>query len=272
MLRFPTEKVNDHLTRIYGFGTELMYLVEGSEKAALLDTGSGFGSLKACVDSLTDKPVIVLITHGHVDHALGAGEFKDVYMNKEDAYIYREHSSDAFRLEESQLAMYTCKDTFEPDEYIPAMKLEDMHDLSEGDSFDLGGIHIDVFACGGHTKGSLVFLIREMRLLLTGDACNTNTFVFDTYSETIETYRRNLLQLKEKTDGLYDDILLSHGDGKGYPALIDDVISVCTDLMEGKSDEVPLDFKGVKGLIAVNDPTHRKGNVVYAKERIFDGN
>jgi len=62
------------------------------------------------------------------------------------------------------------------------------------------------------------------------------------------------------------------GMEKDILGLIDDVIAVCTDLMEGKSDEVPLDFKGVKGLIAVNDPTHRKGNVVYAKERIFDGN
>ena len=74
-LVFRTEKVTERITRIYAFATELMYLVEGTEKAVLIDTGSGIGSLKACVEQLTDKPVVVLVTHGHVDHAMGAAEF-----------------------------------------------------------------------------------------------------------------------------------------------------------------------------------------------------
>ena len=52
MLHFPTEKVDAHITRIYAFGTELMYLVEGSTGNVLLDTGSGFGSLKAATDAI----------------------------------------------------------------------------------------------------------------------------------------------------------------------------------------------------------------------------
>ena len=47
MLKFPREMVDSHITRIYAFGTELMYLVEGNEKNVLIDTGSGFGSLKS---------------------------------------------------------------------------------------------------------------------------------------------------------------------------------------------------------------------------------
>ena len=87
MLQFKTEKLTARVTRIYGFCGELMYLVEGKEKAALLDTGTGIGSLKACVQKLTDKPVMVLLTHGHVDHAMGAPEFEEVYMNHKDDYI-----------------------------------------------------------------------------------------------------------------------------------------------------------------------------------------
>ena len=62
MVNFRTEKISDRVTRIYAVCTELMYLVEGDEKAALLDTGSGFGSLRSVVDQLTDEPVIVLLT------------------------------------------------------------------------------------------------------------------------------------------------------------------------------------------------------------------
>ena len=74
-MEFKTEKVSNHITRIYGFCTEIMYLVEGEKEAVLIDTGSGYFSLKQCVDQLTDKSVKVLMTHGHVDHAMVAGGF-----------------------------------------------------------------------------------------------------------------------------------------------------------------------------------------------------
>ena len=76
MVKFRTEKVTERVTRIYAICTELMYLVEGDEKAVLIDTGSGFGSLKAKVDSLTDKPLIVLLPHGQTDHAMGQENLK----------------------------------------------------------------------------------------------------------------------------------------------------------------------------------------------------
>ena len=96
-LTFRTERVSGRVTRIFGFNTELMYLVEGTDRAALLDTGSGFGSLKRCVDGLTDKPVTVLLTHGHTDHALGAAEFDEVYISPLDEEAYAVHSQMAFR-------------------------------------------------------------------------------------------------------------------------------------------------------------------------------
>ena len=42
-LNFKYEKVSDRITRIYAFSSELMYLVEGEERAALIDSGSGIG-------------------------------------------------------------------------------------------------------------------------------------------------------------------------------------------------------------------------------------
>lgn len=53
MLKFPTETVDEHITRIYAFGTELMYLIEGTKKNVLIDTGSGFGSLTGTLNTIS---------------------------------------------------------------------------------------------------------------------------------------------------------------------------------------------------------------------------
>ncbi len=87
MVKFHSEKISEHVTRIYGLAGEQMYLVEGAQKAALLDTGSGAGSLRRYVETLTDKPLTALLTHGHVDHAMGAPEFDTVSMIRIRVFI-----------------------------------------------------------------------------------------------------------------------------------------------------------------------------------------
>lgn len=274
MVNFRTEKISDRVTRIFATCTELMYLVEGDRKAALIDTGSGFGSLKRVVDGLTDKPVIVLLTHGHTDHAMGAGEFDIVYMNHEDDYIYGPHGEKEFRLEGIKMAQgYEQMDS---DDYIPTVPSENFRDLKAGDTFDLGGVTIEIYACGGHTRGSLVMLIKEERILLLGDACNSFTFMYDDYSLVISEYEENLKKLKAETEGKYDRALSSHGDGNLPLDIIQGVIAVCEDIKEGKAEEIPLVFRGTQGFIAkaMAYPGGPRvdggsGNIVYNKNRIF---
>ena len=76
MLYFSTETVSTHITKIYAFATELMYLVEGSTQNILIDTGSGFGSLKTAVANILSKhnnnaPLSVFLTNGHDPHGHG---------------------------------------------------------------------------------------------------------------------------------------------------------------------------------------------------------
>lgn len=78
--------------------SDYMYLVAGEEKAALIDTGMGFPGLRQLVERLTDKPVIVLNTHGHLDHIGGNDEFDYIYLHPDDLTVYVEHGMEFYRL------------------------------------------------------------------------------------------------------------------------------------------------------------------------------
>ena len=54
---------------IAGMGGELCYLVEGTERALLIDGLSGVGSLKAFVRELTELPVTMVITGKNIASA-----------------------------------------------------------------------------------------------------------------------------------------------------------------------------------------------------------
>ena len=270
-LTFQTERLTPRVTRISAFNTELMYLVEGEKLAALLDTGSGFGSLRACVEELTERSVIVLLTHGHTDHALGAAEFDQVYMNPLDEEVYAKHSTMGFRARSGD--MWPGFRHLRGDQILPAMPFEAMRPLRSGDMFDLGGISVECLACPGHTPGSLAMLIPEERMLLLGDACNDRTFLFDEFASSVEAYRAALTGLDERTAGRYDRVLLSHGDGEGTPDMIRRVIEVCDDILAGRSDDVPFAFLDDIGLLAKACGPDGirldggRGNIVYADAR-----
>ena len=93
MTYFTCEKVTDRITRIRDISGVCMYLVEGSEGTALIDTGVGFGDLYNYVMSLNDKEPVVIMTHGHVDHAMGAAGFTEAYISAKDEAIYKAHSA-----------------------------------------------------------------------------------------------------------------------------------------------------------------------------------
>ncbi|MDY2628776.1 MAG: MBL fold metallo-hydrolase [Lachnospiraceae bacterium] len=269
---FKTEKVSDHITRIYAFSSELMYLVEGSERAALLDSGSGIGFVRPLIEQLTKKEVIVLLTHGHVDHAMGASEFptENVYINQEDAYIYKEHGTYEFR-EDGLFLMERGGDQIVPaEDFTPLQSITAYNDLKEGDRFDLGGISVEMYACPGHTRGSMVMLIPEERTLLLGDACNGFTFVFEDYSTSLETYQKSLIRLETVLKGKYDTVLASHGDGRAVSDIIEENIRLCGRILERRDDKAPMEFRGHRGLIADTKAEPGHGNIVYHPDHLFE--
>ena len=55
------------------------FLILGTERALLLDTGAGECDLPGLIRTVTDLPLIVVQTHGDGDHTANSGSFPD-YM------------------------------------------------------------------------------------------------------------------------------------------------------------------------------------------------
>lgn len=84
------------------------YLFVGSKQAALIDTGYGFGDLKQAVRSVTDKPLIIINTHGHCDHTGGNAQFEEIcYIGEKDIALCQEHSEAAMRRDNAKRAEHS---------------------------------------------------------------------------------------------------------------------------------------------------------------------
>lgn len=274
---YRAEKVSNTITAIKSLTGEIMYLIEGKEKAILIDTCLGVGNLRAFVESLTQKPLVVILTHGHVDHAMGAPEFEQVYMNHKDCALFTKHSPLEIRQQYIKMSLPEENWSVEQLDYVPAVPVVFL-ELNDGDIFDLGGLHLEVYALPGHTKGVMVILIREERILITGDACNVATFLFDEDAVCVEDYRNNLVELEKRLTGRYDKVFLAHHEMLASKELIKNVIAVCDDIMDGRVDDIPFLFMGQTHYIAkaVNEGFVRKdggeGNIIYNKSRVRNKN
>ena len=235
---FKARKIYDNVTLITGLGGEQAFLLEGSEKALLIDGLSGVGSLKAFVRELTELPVTLVNTHGHVDHIGADFEYKEVYLAPDDIWLMYAHSDMEMRLGFAKSGAMFAPLPTEP-------KLSDVTvpgpvktlPIKDGDIFDLGGVKLEVIAVPGHTRGTVVFLDRDRRVVYSGDACNRNTLVYGEESTSIEEFKESLLRFKKfqpACDGLWG----GHGGALEQPEILDRAITLCDEIMAGTDDAV----------------------------------
>ena len=267
---FSHEQLTKHIIRIKDICDTFLYLVIGEEKAILLDTGDGFGDLKEYVTKLTDKPITIIHTHGHLDHACGTALFEgsEVYMNYEDMPVYHLHASIEYRYNLHKNKPAVCD--IPVSEYNP-MYTGEIKPLTDGQRFDLGGVHITMVHVKGHTPGMMCALIEEDRTMLFGDACGVFVLLFDEYSSCVSEYKQSLLHLKEYEDR-YDYIIRNHGTGVSKKELLDNVIDCCDSILTHQDDAVPIVFNGyhlhlAKAAINGQRLDGKEGNIAYAADK-----
>ncbi|MBQ3901003.1 MAG: MBL fold metallo-hydrolase [Clostridia bacterium] len=146
------------------------YLLLGTERAVLIDTGLGVADIGEIVDELTALPVTVLTTHAHWDHVGGHRHFDDIAVHA----LERDWLAVRFPLSleevKNELTQAPCDlppdfdlDSYEIFHGVPQRILRD------GDLIDPGGREILVVHTPGHSPGHCCFYEKERGYLYSGD-------------------------------------------------------------------------------------------------------
>lgn len=191
---YYSEKIAKHITRIVDSFGVACYLIEGADRACLVDTCNGIGDLGTFVASKTKLPLTVILSHGHADHIGGAGFFDNVYMNHADMPILKAHKERAFRKDIIKMVHLT-----ELGEGAFKEVSEDrIGNIGADMTLELGGVAVDLLSVPGHTPGSLCALIGEDRTLIVGDACDDNILLFDSASLCVSGYMKSLEKISRR--------------------------------------------------------------------------
>ncbi len=271
--RFTVRQLPDRVTEITDPSGVHCFLVEGREKAVLIDTMVGLRGLKELVGTLTELPVEVVLTHGHMDHAGGVFEFGSCRLYPEDMAMLDGKTLPArIGYMNGQLEASGAQ-PLPREEFLIDAPVE-CTPLLGGDKLDLGDRVLEVIHVPGHTRGSLCFLDPATGDFFAGDACNNNTLVMMDVSATISQYLETLLALKDR-QGEISRFYLFHGPSLQDKSCIDDNIQCCREILAGTDDHVPVEFLGRTGYLAkeripgtFDRKDGRFGNIMYLPQLV----
>lgn len=207
-------KINDSTWRIEDDGVRF-FLLTGTQKALLVDSGMNVHNAKDLAAGLTDLPNFLLNTHADRDHIGSNKEFAAFYMHPAEEPVYRRSGK--------------------PGTVLPVV---------EGDVLDLGERELRIIHLPGHTPGSIAVLDVKNRVLISGNPIQTNgsIFLFGAH-RNLREYIRSLEHLEAYTDQ-FDELWPSHGDIPISPDVIRKLRDGARCVLEGKVPGQPRELFG----------------------------
>lgn len=151
------------------------YLLNGTERSLLVDTGLGICNIYDEVIKLTDKPVTAVATHIHWDHIGGHKFFPDFYAHEDELnWLNGEFPLTLEQIKDMVVDRCDLPEGYNVDNYkffqgTPTMVLKD------NDIIDIGGRSIQVLHTPGHSPGHICFFEKERGYLFTGDLVYKDT-------------------------------------------------------------------------------------------------
>ncbi len=220
------------------YETVTAFLVVGSERAVLFDSGLGIASIRRVVEKLTTLPVTVLNSHTHFDHVGGNREFTDVRnldlpfsrasARAEVVEALREYARDT--LAEDRVCGALPEGVTSRDYPIPTWTIS--ANVKDGERLELGGRTLEVLATPGHTPDSLSLLDAQNGLLLTGDTFYVGEVFLWAPETDIVSYTASIARLAALAPGL-KRLLPAHGPPVAEPGLLAELQQALKDIEAG---------------------------------------
>jgi glyoxylase-like metal-dependent hydrolase (beta-lactamase superfamily II) len=178
MEKFNILQIGDQFWRILDPLNDTFYLVEGETLAAVIDTGAAEGErITPMLRTLTDKPLILILTHAHDDHCHHMDEFDRIYMCHDELTMPK-----AFL-----------------DEMTQGMDLSRTIHIDTDSVIDLGGRCLEICKISGHTPGSVAIFDERDQIILTGDSIGSGCGVWMQLpgSTSLAEYEQSLLHFQK---------------------------------------------------------------------------
>lgn len=209
-------QINNNSWRIEDGGVRF-FLLTGTEKALLIDSGMMVNHAKDIAEELTDLPILLLNTHADRDHIGSNEQFDEFYMHPAEENLYRSSGK--------------------PGTIIP---------VQEGDTIDLGQRELKVLELPGHTPGSIALLDVAGRILISGDPIQRHgrIFMFGPH-RNMDAYIESLKKLDERKNE-FDEIWPSHADIPVSTDTIKLLYEGAQDILAGKVSGTPEELFGNK--------------------------
>jgi len=167
---------------------------EASRQAAVVDPGGDVEQILAALAREQLTPVLILVTHGHIDHAGGVAELA------ERLGLPVEGPGEADRFWVDGMAEQSRMFGFPPcRSFVPSRWLQD------GDRVRFGEVELEVLHCPGHTPGHVVFHDRPGRLVVVGDvlfkgSVGRTDFPQGSHADLMHSIKEKLFALGDEVD------------------------------------------------------------------------
>lgn len=204
---FKQDRIRDDLFRIFEphyhwFSRANIWLVRGRDADLLVDTGLGVSSLKLYLANLLDKPLKVVASHVHFDHAGGCHEFEQVYIHNNECGPLRGADQD--------LMLATPRHDFVRQQDFDQLPYEGFSAsryavnacpqakaLQHGDIIDLGDKAFEVLHLPGHSPGSIGLYDRKAGQFFSGDVVYDGELLDQLSASVIDDYLSSMGRLLE---------------------------------------------------------------------------
>lgn len=217
----------------------ISYLIFGTNRALMFDTGLGIGNIRRVAESLTRLPITVVNSHTHNDHVGGDWQFDSI--DGMDTAFTRANAKGSVADAQAELAPGNVCGAlpagFDAKTYS-TRPWHISHWIHDGDKIDLGGRTLEIIATPGHTPDSICLLDRANGLLFTGDTFYPGTIWLYRPETDLDAYARSVERLAALAPHLHR-LFCAHNEPVADPSVLPQLVAAFDQVRAGKIASAP---------------------------------